>query len=173
MGRARRILACAAVCAAVAGCSANEERGSARGTVGYTVTPPAGWQDITRSVEEESGVAFDVAYGGPTVDGRRLNVNVARREAGEEPSLERLVRQGRQEVDELADGKLDFSPWVRTEVDGAPALRYDFGANGALVRQIGTVHEGGYYVVTLTAPKPAFGRAVGMLEQMLRSWRWD
>ena len=173
MGRVWRSLTCAALCVAAAGCNATQERSGARGSVGYTVTPPAGWKDITRSVEEKTGVAFDVAYGGPTVAGRQLNVNVARRDAGASPSLERLVREGRAEVDELADGKLDFTRWVRTEVDGAPALRYDFSTGDTIVRQVGTLYEGGYFVVTFTAPKPAFKRGVGTLDGMLRTWRWD
>ena len=173
--RLATLAGCAACTVALlaGGCSAAEERGGARGTVGYTVTAPAGWEDITRQVEEDSGAGLDVAYGGPKAGGARMNVNIARRDAGSGASLERLVRDGRAEVDELGGGKIDFTPDVRTEIDGAPALRYDFRTNGNTVRQVGAVHEGGFYVVTLTAPTPAFRKGVAKLEGMLRSWQWD
>ncbi len=158
---------------AAAGCNASQERAGARGTVGYTVTPPEGWQDITRSVSEKTGAALDVAYGGPVLDGVRLNVNIARRAAGRDRSLRRLVRDGRREVDDLGGGRLRFTRAIRTEVDGEPALRYDFTTGAQRVRQVGVVHGADYYVVTLTGPASAFRDSVAPLDGLLRSWRWD
>jgi hypothetical protein len=135
------------------------------------VTPPAGWQDITRSVSRRSGAALDVAYGGPVVDGVRMNLNIARRSA--DGSLRSLVRDGRREVKDLGGGRLRFTRVVRTAVAGEPALRYDFTTNGQRVRQVGVVHGADYYVVTLTAAAAAFGDAVGRLDGLVRSWDWD
>jgi hypothetical protein len=62
---------------------------------------------------------------------------------------------------------------VPTEIDGAPALSYDFRAAGQTVRQVGALHDGSYFVVTLTAPTTVFRRNVARLDGLLRSWRWD
>lgn len=165
------ILAVGAVLAATA-CGGEDRRG-ARGTVGYTVTPPPGWTDITREIERSSGVSFDVAYGDPQGTGRRVTVNIARREARRSAKLAKLVDEGQDEVVEAADGRLAFTPEVPTTVDGAPALRYDFRINGQTVRQVGTLHAGDFIVVTLTAPTPRFERGAARLDALLRSWRWD
>ncbi len=155
------------------GCNAGQERAGAQGSVGYTVTAPQGWEDITREVEREAAVAFDVAYGGPVKGGERASVNITQRDAGDGASLARLIRAGREEVDELAVGNLELSPVVAATIDGAPAQRYDFSANGKRVRQIGTLHEGEFFVVTLTAPAAGFPGALARLDGVLRSWRWD
>lgn len=157
----------------LAGCNATQERSGARGTVGYTVTPPAGWKDVTRAVERETGAAFDVAYAGPTQDGSRTTLNVARSDAGRDPSLPRLVAEGRREVAELAGRKLRFSRPSPVRVGGEPALRYDFASGGKRVRQVGVVRDGGFYVVTLTATEATFPRALGRLDGVLRTWRWE
>ena len=60
-----------------------------------------------------------------------------------------------------------------TQVDGEAALRYDFTAQPHAVRQVGFVRDGTYYVVTLTAARSAFRRALPRLDDVLRSWRWD
>ena len=155
------------------GCNTGQERAGAQGSIGYTLKVPRGWEDITREVEREAGVSFDVAYGGPVERGERASVNVTQRDAGDGASLARLVRAGRAEVDELAGGDLDLSPVVAAAIDGAPAQRYDFSANGKRVRQIGTLYEGEFYVVTLTAPTAGFRAALARLDGVLRSWRWD
>jgi hypothetical protein len=123
-------------------------------------------------VSRRTGVAFDVAYGGPTVDGVQVNVNVARSEA-ESESLAEVVRAGREELEELGRGSLAFTRPVPTEVDGEAALRYDFTANRTSVRQVGLLRDGDYYVVTLTSARSAFRRSVRHLDAVLRSWRWD
>ena len=162
-----------ALALALGGCNATEERTGARGTVGYTVTPPPGWKDVTRELQQRSGLAFDVDYGGPVEDGVRTNVNIVRRDAPERARIEKLVREGQAEVREQSPGRVEFTEAVATEVDGATARRYDFTRKGARVRQVATLHDGGYYVVTLTAARPVFGRALPRLDALLRSWRWD
>ena len=141
--------------------------------MGYTVVPPEGWEDVTREVAATSTAEFDVAYGGPELDGVRVNLNIARRDAGRAPVLEALVRDGRREVGEIGGREIRFTPPVPATVGGERALRYDFTTNGRRVRQVGTVHGRDYYVVTLTAADSAFGRAVPALDALLRSWRWD
>ncbi|CAA9536932.1 MAG: hypothetical protein AVDCRST_MAG30-4320 [uncultured Solirubrobacteraceae bacterium] len=155
------------------GCNTGQERAGAQGSVGYTVTAPQGWADITREVERDAGVAFDVAYGGPVDGGGRATVNITQRDAGDGASLARLIRAGRAEVDELAGGDLELSPVAAAAIDGAPAQRYEFSANGKRVRQVGTLYEGEFYVVTLTAPAAGFRGALARLDGVLRSWRWD
>jgi hypothetical protein len=152
---------------------ATGERSGPRGTVGYTVQAPTGWKDITRTVTRRTGVSFDVAYGGPTLDGVQVNVNVARSEAKAGGSLEDVVRAGRRELARLGRGTLSFTRPVRTKVDGEPALRYDFTANRTSVRQVGLLRDGAYYVVTLTAARTAFERSLPHLTRVLSSWRWD
>jgi len=152
----------------LAGCAATQEREGAQGSVGYTVTPPRGWEDITRAVERRTGAAFDVAYGGPAA-----NVNITQRDAPEDGDLAALVRASRAEVDELGGGGLSFTPPLPAEIAGTPARRYDFGAGGKRVRQVVAVRDGEVYVVTLTAARTGFRRGVRCLETILRSWRWD
>ena len=157
----------------LAGCNAGQERAGAQGSVGYTVTAPEGWEDVTRELEERTETRFDVAYSGRVEDGVRTNVNIVRRDAPPGARIEKLVREGQDEVRELSPGPLEFTDAVVTEVDGAAARRYDFTRKGARVRQVAALYEGDYYVVTLTAASPAFSRAVARLDGLLRSWRWD
>jgi hypothetical protein len=152
---------------------ATGDRNGPLGTVGYTVQPPAGWTDITRNVTRRTGVAFDVAYGGPTLDGVQVNVNVARSDARQGASLAEVVQDGRVELERLGRGALDLTRPVPTRVDGEAGLRYDFTARRTAVRQVGLVRDGTYYVVTLTAARSAFRRALPRLDDVLRSWRWD
>jgi hypothetical protein len=132
-----------------------------------------GWKDITRRVAERSGTALDAAYGGPVGGGAGdANVNIVRRDASGR-TLPELVRAGRAEIDGLREGARGFTRASGGRVDGEPALAYDFTANGSRIRQVGTLHRGGYFVVTLTAAAPAFRRATVRLDALLRSWRWD
>ncbi len=124
-------------------------------------------------MEGRTGAAFDVAYGGPVERGVLTSVNVARRDAPDGKDLAALVRDGQAEVEELKGGSLEFTGAAATTIDGEPARRYDFASGGARVRQVAALHDGGYYVVTLTAAEPAFARAVPRLDALLRSWRWD
>ena len=136
------------------------------------MTAPAGWRDVTRAVSERSGAALDVAYDGPVGGGLAANLNIVRRDAERAP-LTGLARRGQAEVDDLAGGRLDFTRLVPLRVDRALAVRYEFATDADRVRQVGVLHEGSYYVITLTAPRPAFRRAVPRLDGLLRSWRWD
>jgi hypothetical protein len=155
------------------GCGGRDAVGP-RGTVGYNVTPPRGWLDITQEIAGKARGPLDVAYASPEPRGLRTIVNVSREPAKAGAPLASLVADGRRELDRLSKGEATFSDTMRADpVDGEPALRYDFTTGGRAVRQVGFRRESGYYVVTLTALPEGFERAKRDLDQVLRSWRWD
>lgn len=154
---------------ALAGCGSRGDEPSA----GYALTPPPGWSDITREVEQRSDVRLDVAYGGRVERGVRSNVNVARQEAPDDASLRGLIAAGRKEVRRLGGRDVRFGSTVPDVLAGSPALRYDFRTDGKRVRQIGALHDGDLYLITLTTAADSFARTVPRLERMLETWRWE
>ena len=65
------------------------------------------------------------------------------------------------------------APRVPTRLAGAPAMRFDYEAEGGQVRQLGALHGGHFYLVSFTASPSAWGARLQALDALLRSWRWE
>ena len=58
-------------------------------------------------------------------------------------------------------------------LDGEPALRLDYTAEGARIRQVGALRAGHFYLLSFTAARTTFKRRVADFDALLRSWRWQ
>ena len=83
--------------------------------------------------------------------------------------LDDIVQEGRRNI-----GKAYGDAGEPTEVrlDGARALQFDYDAEGGRVRQVATLHDEHFYLLSFTAAKDAFQRRLAVMSAFMRSWRW-
>ena len=164
--RRRAALALAAL--VVAGCGS---AGSATSN-GFSADPPGGWEDRTGKAETRTGTEFEAVYEGTPVGGVEPLLTIARVEAAEKRTLDMAAAAARLAVDRRFEDA-DPTPIERLELDGEPALRFDYGGEGKRARYVTARHAGHFYSVTVQAPAEAFDRALVVLEDYLAGWKWD
>ena len=163
--RRRAALALAAL--AVSGCGS---AGSATSN-GFSADPPGGWKDETDTAETRTGTDFEAVFEGPPVGGGEPLLSIARVEAAKNRTLDLAAAAARVAVDRRFEGA-DPTRIERLELDGEPALRFDYGGEGQRARYVTARHGGHFYSITVQAPAEAFDRALVVLEDYLAGWRW-
>jgi hypothetical protein len=136
---------------------------------GYEATQPDGWRDATNHASLRSGTAFQAVYEGPKDGDVTASIAIVRSERVPDARLDDIVREGQRNLGK-AYGDAGAPKEVR--LDGERAMQFDYEAEDGRVRQVATVHDDHFYLVSFTAAKEAFERRVAALQAFMRSWRW-
>jgi YD repeat-containing protein len=101
------------------------------------------------------------------------SIAIVRVEAPKGATLESITRSGQRNL-RKAYGKAGVTgPPVAERLDGERALRLDYDAEEARIRQVGALRAGHFYLVSFTAARSSFDRRVADFDALLRSWRWQ
>ena len=101
------------------------------------------------------------------------SISIARVEAAPGDTVASITRAGQQNLAKAYGKAATAAAPVATRLAGAPALRFDYEAEGGQVRQLGALHDGHFYLVSFTASRSAWGERLQALDELLRSWRWE
>jgi hypothetical protein len=101
------------------------------------------------------------------------SIAIVRVEAPENATLEGITRSGRRNLRKAYGEAGVTGPPVPEELDGEPALRLDYKADEARIRQVGALRAGHFYLLSFTAAEKTFKRRVAAFDALLRSWRWQ
>lgn len=161
----RRAAALAAATLALAGCTAGTSNG-------FDATAPGGWTDETDTAETRTGTEFEVVFEGPTVDGVIPTLSVSRVPVPENGSLEKSAGTARRAVDRNFE-EADPTPLAGDRIAEEPALRFDYRAGEKRSRYITARHGDQLYAITAQSSAQSFDRVLVVLEDYLKSWRWE
>jgi hypothetical protein len=151
-----------------------ERAASGREPLGYSVTLPVSWVDVTAGVEERQGsVLVDLVMEAQPPSEARIVVTRSLRYL-EDPAPEGadIATVRRQIENELGDGVVR-SRSIR--LAGEQAVAYDLapGADGLRSRQVAVMRGGQVLFVALTAPGREFDATLPVFQEVLASWRWS
>lgn len=85
-------------------------------------------------------------------------------------TLRQAIAKQQKAVTTVLDGTVQ--PPQPATLGGSDALRFDYRAGAKQARQVGAVHKGRFYSVTIESAPAQFQRSVAVLDAFLRSWRW-
>jgi hypothetical protein len=97
---------------------------------------------------------------------------VTRVKASDQRPLEAAAITARTAVDRRFE-EADPTEIARTEIDGEPAFRFDYGDGERRARYVTARHDGHFYAVTIQVATEAFGRGLKILDHYLAGWRWE
>jgi YD repeat-containing protein len=136
---------------------------------GFAAAKPAGWHDATSHASLRSGTSFQLVYEGPKDGKVTTSIAIVRSDPVKGRRLDDIVRAGRRNVGKAYG---DAGKPIAVRLDGARALQFDYDAEGGRVRQVATLHDQHFYLLSFTAAKEAFQRRLATMRAFMRSWRW-
>jgi hypothetical protein len=146
--------------------------GCGGGPSGWSATVPDGWKNATLRINAQSNTDLQAIYQGPKDGGVRASISVASVRAAAGDTLASITEAGRRNLVKAYGRATTTSEPVDTRLAGEPAMRFDYEAEGGQVRQLGVLHRGHFYLVSLTAAPSAWGQRLQAFDELLRSWRW-
>jgi len=102
----------------------------------------------------------------------RASISVARVPAADGDTVASITDAGRANLENAYGKAAAVTVPVQTRLAGAPAMRFEYEAEGGQVRQLGALHAGNFYLVSFTASRSTWSERVRALDGMLRSWQW-
>ena len=139
---------------------------------GFAADPPGGWGDETDKAETRTGTEFEAVYEGTPVGGIAPILTITRVEAAKGRSVDAAAAAARVAVDRRFE-EADPTKIEKLELDGEPALRFDYGTGEKRARYVTARHGAHLYAVTLQAAADGFDRALVVLDGYLSDWRWE
>jgi hypothetical protein len=133
---------------------------------------PDGWKNATTRINARSNTEFQAVYEGPKDGDVRASISVASVPAAAGDTLASITDAGRANLEKAYGKAAAVSVPVGTRLAGAPAMRFDYQAEGGQVRQVGALHAGHFYLVSFTASRSTWSRRLPALDEMLRSRQW-
>ena len=141
--------------------------------VEYSVALPAGWVDLTDSVQEDQGaVLVDVLMQPQAPSEARIVITRSVRYLREPAPASATIASVRRGIEREFGEGLERSRSVR--LGGEPAVAMDIapGADGLRSRQVAVMRGGQVLFVNLSAHRSEWPAMLPVLEQVLASWQW-
>ncbi|MDQ3951730.1 MAG: hypothetical protein M3279_02020 [Actinomycetota bacterium] len=148
-------------------------RARGRAEVGYSVALPAGWIDLTGSVEENQGaVLVDVLMKPQAPSEARIVITRSVRYLERPAPESATIATERRGIEREFGDSLVRSRAVR--LGGVPAIALDVaaGADGLRSRQVAVVRGGQVLFVNLSADRSEWASMLPVFEDVLASWNW-
>ena len=128
--------------------------GGSSGDSGWSAAVPDGWKNATTRINARSNTEFQAVYEGPKDGDVRASISVARVPAAAGDTLASITHAGRANLEKAYGKAAAVTVPVDTHVAGAPAMRFDYEAEGGQVRQVGRCTRD----ISTSSPSPPRGR---------------
>ena len=141
--------------------------------VGFEITLPAGWVDVTAAVEERQGaVLVDVVMKPQTPSDARIVVTRSVRYLDDPARASEDIRSVRAGLEREFGDSLTRSRLVRLAGETALELEIAAGADGLRSRQVAVMRGGQVLLVNLTASQSDWRGMLSVFDDVLESWQW-
>lgn len=144
-----------------------------RDPVGYAVTLPAGWVDLTASEPERQGaILIDVLTKPQTPSEARIVVTRSVRFMKDPGPASAGIGSVRKEIEREFGKSLVRSRTSRLAGEDAIVLDTAPGADGLRSRIVAVMRGGQVIFVSVTAPQSEWDATLAVFDQVLASWHW-
>ncbi|MDQ3982824.1 MAG: hypothetical protein M3271_09130, partial [Actinomycetota bacterium] len=147
---------------------------SGREQVGYSLSLPVAWNDVTGAFPERQGsVVVDVVMKPQPPSDARIVVTRSAFYLQNPVPKGSDVADVRRDIERELGASVVRSETVRLSGEKAVALDLAPGAGGLRSRQVATVREGQVIFVALTAHESEWRTMLPVFEEVLSSWQWS